>query len=200
MTEACCVCVSNEKHHKLSRRLILFAAAIRQVVNVDSLSKKIPYKVTEAQADALRFLAMNNDVKMSEISIGLGYTISGATKSVNRLEQNGWILRYNKGKDNREVRVHLTEEGETIAKILLHEAENQLLSILNRLQHKTIENLDSTLEEFLCDFIENDEVAQKLCKACGYEGGIHCRETDIDCVVAKTVQQLDGHHEAVSTV
>lgn len=196
MTEVECSQINDEKRHKLSRRLILFAAAVRQAVNAESLAQKFNYKVTESQADALRFLAMNNNATMSEISQGLGHTISGATKAINRLEQNGWINRTNSGKDMREVRVHLTHAGLDIAQNLLQEAENQLAKILNRLQCKTIENLDTTLEEFLCDFIENDEIAKKLCKACGFEGGIHCRGSDVDCVVAKTVQQLDEENQA----
>lgn len=196
MNEPCSTSINDEKRHKLSRRLILFAAAIRQSVNAESLAQKFNYKVTESQADALRFLALNNNATVSEISQGLGHTISGATKAINRLEQNGWINRTNSGKDMREVRVHLTHAGLEIAQNLLQEAENQLSNILNRLQNNTIEKLDATLEEFLCDFIENDEIAKKLCKACGFEGGIHCRDSDIDCIVARTVQQLDEEKQA----
>lgn len=197
MQHVCCNTNHDDKRHKLSRRLILFAAAVRQAVNAEAISQKLNLKVTESQADALRFLALNNNTTVSEISQGLGHTISGATKAINRLEQNGWIERSNNGKDLREVRVHLTHAGLTIAQNLLQEAENQLSKILSRLQNSAIEKLDSTLEEFLFDFIENDDMAQKLCKACGYEGGIHCRETDIDCIVAKTVQQLDDEKQVV---
>lgn len=174
----------------LSRRFILFAAAVRQATSGEALSKKIGGKVTDAQADALRFLAMNDNVTMSEIATGLGHTISGATKAINRLEANGWVERAPGGKDHREVFVRLTPLGTELADKLLFETEERMNRILGKLRPETIARLEGILEEFLRDFIDDDEIASKLCVACGHEGGIRCRQSDIDCVVAKSVRDM----------
>ena len=177
---------------QLARRFILFAAAVRQATSGEALSNKIGEKVTDAQADALRFLALNDNVTISEIAIGLGHTISGATKAINRLEKNGWVDRVVSGKDHREVYVCLTSIGVELAQKLLFETEQRMHRILSKLRPETVERMERILEEFLFDFIDNDEIASKLCVACGHEGGIHCRDSDIDCVVAKTIKLKDS--------
>ena len=181
----------DNQNHDLTRRFILFAAAVRQVTCGDDIVATLEVKVTESQADALRFLVLNNDVTISELSIGLGHTISGATKAVNRLEKNGWVKRVSSGDDHRSVYVRLTEQGRDLAEKLLVETERRLSQLLGKLRPETYLRLNDLLEEFLCDFIDDEQVAKKLCMACGFEGGINCHSTDIDCVVAKTIQTLD---------
>lgn len=179
-----------DKLHETTKQFILFAAAIRQTASGESLSKKLGIAVTDAQADALRFLALNDKVTIGQISFGLGHTISGATKAVNRLEKQGWVYRQNGGIDHRAVYVHLTEEGRELTKILLSEAERRILKTLKKLRCETVERLNEVIELFLKDYIENDNTATRLCIACGFEGGIDCRKTDTDCVVAQTLKTV----------
>ncbi len=182
----------NPRQHRLSRRFILFAAAVRQATSGEVLSKKIGVKVTDAQADALRFLALNDHVTIGEIAKGLGHTISGATKAINRLEKNGWVERIHAGDDQRSVYVHLTDKGHQLADTLLSETEERMNRILWKLRPETVERLENILEEFLRDFIDDEEIASKLCVACGFERGIHCYESDVDCIVAKTIRHLEN--------
>jgi len=190
--------ITTSSHRQLSRRLILFAAAVRQATSGEVISNKLGAKITDAQADALRFLILNENATIGEISIGLGHTISGATKAVNRLESNGWVERFNKNDDHRTVYVRLTAEGKKIGDDLILETEIRLNRIIQRLRTETVERLDQILESFLHDFINDNEMATKLCIACGFEGGIHCSESDVDCVVAKTVQQIEPLKSLVS--
>ncbi|HXK94482.1 MAG TPA: MarR family transcriptional regulator [bacterium] len=176
---------------ELSRLFILFAAAVRQAASVEALSQKLGVKVTEPQADALRFLYLNNNVTIGEMAVGLGHTISGATKAVNRLEKNGWVSRVSSGDDHRTVYVRLTDSGKKLSCELFSETEERLCRILRRLQPDTLERLKAIMKAFLHDYIDNEEIASKLCVACGFEGGIHCCESDIDCVVAKAVKHID---------
>jgi len=176
--------------HRLSRRFILFAAAVRHATSGEALSKILGVKVTDSQADSLRFLAMNDNVTIGEIATGLGHTISGATKAMNRLEKMGWIDRV-PGSDHRTVYVRLTEKGKQLAKQLLSETEDRMNRILWKLRPETVDKLENVLEEFLRDYIDDEHIANKLCVACGFEGGIHCCESDIECVVAEKVKKLD---------
>lgn len=176
---------------QLTRGLILFAASVRQATSGESLSKELAHRVTESQADALRFLALNDSVTIGELSVGLGHTISGATKAVNRLEKNGWVERLHEPADHRTVYVHLTDEGKTLADQLLSQTEERLHRILTKLRPETLHLLGHVIEDFLTDSIDDKEVATKLCVACGFEGGMHCCESDVNCVVARTVQSIE---------
>ncbi|RJP18905.1 MAG: MarR family transcriptional regulator [Candidatus Omnitrophota bacterium] len=182
----------NPRRRRLSRRFILFAAAVRQATSGEALSNKIGVKVTDSQADALRFLALNVNVTIGEIAKGLGHTISGATKAINRLEKNGWVERVQGGTDHRSVHVQLTEHGSQLANTLLSETEERMNRILWKLRPETVERLEDVLEEFLRDFIDDEAIASKLCVACGFERGINCYESDVDCIVAKTIKNLES--------
>lgn len=177
-------------NHRLSRRFILFAAAVRHATSGEALSRLLGVKVTDAQADALRFLSLNDNVSIGEIATGLGHTISGATKAMNRLEKMGWVERITGGQDHRTVYVRLTQKGKQLADTLLSQTEERMNRILWKLRPETVEKLEGVLEEFLHDFIDDEQVATKLCVACGFEGGIKCCENNTECVVAKTVQSF----------
>lgn len=180
-----------DKRDQLTRGLILFAAAVRQATNGESVSRELGFKVTESQADALRFLALNDSVTIGELSIGLGHTISGATKAVNRLEKLGWVERSHPDDDHRTVFVQLTATGRRLAQQLLDETEERLNRILGKLRPETLHLLGRVIEDFLQDSIDDKDIATKLCVACGFENGIRCCETDVNCVVAKTVQSIE---------
>ncbi|MBZ0257081.1 MarR family transcriptional regulator, partial [bacterium] len=154
---------------QLTRGLILFAASVRQATNGESLSKELAHRVTESQADALRFLALNESVTTGELAIGLGHTISGATKAVNRLEKNGWVERSHPPDDHRTVFVQLTSEGKKLADELLSQTEERLHRILTKLRPETLHLLGHVIEDFLTDSIDDKDVATKLCVACGFE-------------------------------
>lgn len=183
------------KRHQLERGLILFAAAVRQATSGEVLSRMLGHKVTDSQADALRFLALNENVSMSEIAVGLGHTISGATKAVNRLEKHGWVERIQSGDDHRTVYVRLTEKGKEIADQLLAQTQERLRRILTKVRPETADLLGRVIEEFLYDYIDDKAIVQKLCVACGFEGGIHCCESEMNCVVAKTAKSMDKDEE-----
>ena len=189
---------SEPDYRGLSRRFILFAAAIRQATSGEVLSKKMGFRVTDSQADALRFLALNDNVTVGEIAIGLGHTMSGATKAINRLEKNGWVERLQGGVDHRTVYVRLTPEGQRLANLLLTETEDRLRRILMKLRPETVERLKSVFEEFLWDYIDDEHVAARLCVACGFEGGINCCDSNQDCVVAQVVKSLESDRGVLS--
>lgn len=177
-------------YHQANRQFILFAAAIRHATSGISLSKKLGIKVTDAQADALRFLALNDQATIGQMSVGLGHTISGATKAVNRLVKLGWVERRYGDEDHRSVYVHLTPKGKQLTQILLQETQERMQTILNKLRPDTLEKLGGVIEQFLEDFIENESAATQLCVACGFEGGIDCRAVQTDCVVAQATKKF----------
>jgi len=101
------------------------------------------------------------------------------------------VSRVSSGDDHRTVYVRLTDSGKKLSCELFSETEERLCRILRRLQPDTLERLKAIMKAFLHDYIDNEEIASKLCVACGFEGGIHCCESDIDCVVAKAVKHID---------
>ena len=179
-----------EASHRRYRILLLFAASVRRLTGIDFLSDRIDENVTDAQAEALRFLLLNENASMGKIARGLGYTVSGATKAINRLEQKVWVSRQARCDDHREVNVALTPRGRELALQILMATNRRVEEIFSRMPPELIQRLEDDLSEFIERFVDDEKTAQELCIACGFEGGIDCSETESDCAVAKAQRKL----------
>lgn len=179
-----------DPQNKRHRNFLLFAGAVRHATSVETLSSHLDIQVTESQMDALRFLYINEHVSMGEIATGLGYTISGATKAVNRLEDKSWVVRHPCLEDHREVHVSLTEQGREIASKIMEATQERLDELFSQISQKTLSRLDTAIEEFLRNIISDEKVTRQLCAVCGFQGGIHCSDTGVDCVVANAHREL----------
>lgn len=133
-------------------------------------------------------------MSMGDIAYGLGYTISGATKAINRLEQKGWVTRHTRWDDQREVEVALTQRGRELAMQIMMATSRRVDDLFERTPKDLVERLESVLEEFIAQFIVDKKIAKNFCVACGFEGGIECSNHNDNCVVAKTTRNLLGHN------
>jgi len=177
---------NQEKRH---RNFLLFAGAVRHATSSETISKYLDLHVTEAQTDALRFLFINEHVSVGELAAGLGYTVSGATKAVNRLEDKGWVIRHPCLEDHREVHVSLTDEGGKIAAKIMQVTQERLDELFSRISPRTLSRLDCVVEEFLRGIISDERMKKQLCAVCALQGGTRCRETAKDCVVANAQRE-----------
>ena len=176
----------NNDNKKRSRNFLLFSAAIQSAIGAETISEGLDSPITTAQADALRFLFLNENVAMGKIALGLGYTTSGATKAINRLEEKDWVVRHSHSDDHREVVVSLTPKGREIASKIVEITEERINDLLSLLPEETLNRLDSVLEEFLKKVTLEDKFTHKLCVACGFEGGLDCTNSKVDCAIATT--------------
>ncbi|MFH1742569.1 MAG: MarR family transcriptional regulator [bacterium] len=169
---------------KLYRNFLLFSAAVRTATCAETISQEMDINVTDAQADALRFLYLNEHVCMGKIAIGLGYTTSGATKAINRLEEKGWVVRHACPDDHREIDVSLTPQGREIATKITEISERRVNDLISAIPEQTLVRLDKSIDEFFREITLDEEMSHRLCVACGYEGGFDCTSSAVDCVVA----------------
>jgi DNA-binding MarR family transcriptional regulator len=190
---------AGDARRKSYRNFLLFAAAVRSATSGEAISQELDTNVTDAQADALRFLYLNEHLSMREIATGLGYTTSGATKAINRLEEKGWVVRNPCSEDHREVNVSLTPLGRKIASEVTEITEQRIDNLLSRLPEGTLSRLDGVIEEFLRGVISDHEMTRKLCVACGFEGGFECTQSMIDCVVATIHRELNSSQSQSSS-
>jgi len=190
---------SGDGWRRLYRNFLLFAAAVRSATSGEAISRELDIPVTDTQADALRFLYLHEHVSMGQIALGLGYTLSGATKAMNRLEDKGWVVRHPCLDDQREVDVSLTPPGRTIAGRIMEFTEQRVESMLAGLSEESLERLDTIIEEFLKGVISDARMTQELCVACGFEGGLDCTSSTVDCVVASVHRELISGRENPSS-
>lgn len=101
---------------------------------------------------ALRVLAKSGSVTMQELGRKLGFTKSGATRVVDRLERAGRVRRERGEDDHRVCCVTLTEEGRTLLNRVVEAYARKTQASLDRLDEDMQEVLVASLRSFVRTF------------------------------------------------
>jgi DNA-binding MarR family transcriptional regulator len=106
------------------------------------------------QASLLRLIAAHDGASQNELAREMDIRPSSMTELLSKLEQNGLIMRRQDERDQRVMRIYLSEEGKKMAE-QLDESEN-MDDILGILTEEEKVQLLSILEK-LCDNLESME-------------------------------------------
>ncbi len=116
----------------LRDKLTLFPQFVKKVFYEHDISKLNP-GINKTQTIILMLINENNEKSMSEISSMTGLEKSSFTRSVDYLEQNGFITRNPMENDRRIIKLSLTRKGVKTANIIR-------------------EDFDAYCESLICDF------------------------------------------------
>lgn len=103
------------------------------------------YTVTPPQFIALQWLDELGDMTIGELSTKMYLAFSTTTDLVDRLEQNGLVVRSRDTKDRRVVRVHLLEKGEQIITEVVEKRQRYLQDVVKDFDASEVEVLSKLL-------------------------------------------------------
>ncbi len=86
---------------------------------------------------------------MQEIAQGLGFTKSGATRVVNRLEKKGYVERKRSPEDGRVCCIKVTTSGKALMKVLSQENENRIDRVMSKIDPAMQEVIRTALRSFV---------------------------------------------------
>jgi DNA-binding MarR family transcriptional regulator len=98
---------------------------------------------------ALKKVHGTNDFSIQEIGNSLGFTKSGGTRIVNRLEKKGYVLRKNSSIDGRVCCVAVTTKGMEAVSRIMEKYTDYLECVLKDLGPNEIKNIGKVLETLL---------------------------------------------------
>jgi len=101
--------------------------------------------LTAPEFRALRLVSVQDKCSMQYIARQLGFTKSGATRVVDRLEKRGLIRRMRSPDDRRVCCVELTSAGDSLVKRINQENERRLADILSRIDPSMQQVLQASL-------------------------------------------------------
>jgi len=112
-------------------------------------------------------LANNKDkCSMQQIAQDLGFTKSGATRVVDRLEKRGLLQRMRSQEDGRVCCVELTLSGNTLVENINRENENRLADILSKMDPAMQQVLQASLLSLIQAMREEGEGGDKNIDIC----------------------------------
>lgn len=101
---------------------------------------------------ALRVLAKTESCTMQNLGQQLGFTKSGATRVVDRLERAGYVRRERNEDDHRVCCVTLTDAGRALIERVVEEYTRKTKESLDRLDEDMQEILIASLRSFIRTF------------------------------------------------
>ncbi len=86
---------------------------------------------------ALDKVADTNDCPVQDVGLTLGFTKSGATRIVNRLEKKGYVEKIRSYEDARVCCVVITKDGESVLKSATEKYSKELERLLSRMPEES---------------------------------------------------------------
>ena len=122
--------------------------------------------LTAPEFRALRLASAKDKCSMQHIAQGLGFTKSGATRVVDRLEKRGFLKRMRSPEDRRVCCVELTLSGSALVERINRENERRLDSILSNLDPSMQQVLQASLLSLVQAMRVEEEGNEKLIDIC----------------------------------
>ncbi|MCB8818039.1 MarR family winged helix-turn-helix transcriptional regulator [Desulfosporosinus shakirovi] len=140
------------------------------------------------QANLLRIILQNDGASQRDLAEQLDVRPSSMTEMLTKLEQSGLILRKQDDKDQRVMRIYLTEEGKKAVEKIAESKDAFVESFFKALTEDEREQL-LILTEKLCSDLEGAEDSHGGGTHRGHGSGHHgsCRK--------KGMHQGHGHHK-----
>jgi DNA-binding MarR family transcriptional regulator len=112
------------------------------------------YKLTPAQFGVLAHLSADDGITQQELSEMLFVTKGNVCGLIGRLEERGLVMRVNDPEDRRSNHLHLTPEGQELAKVVVPANEqfiSDYMSVLSLEEQETLRALLRRLDKSIAD-------------------------------------------------
>ena len=121
--------LTDDSRHLVELLTTLLSSTFRQILWKQALELDLNY----SQAQILFHVARNPGALVSETARVFAITLPAVTQVVDRLESKGFLERADDPRDRRQVRLHLTRQGERLARELEELQVKGLAQVLKRL-------------------------------------------------------------------
>ena len=105
---------------------------------------------------ALCMVSEKSKCSMQMLAKSLGFTMSGASRVIDRLEKKGYAKRKRIPEDGRVCCIEITNPGETVIKGLNQENENHINKIMSKIDPAMQEIIGTALRSFVQGIKQND--------------------------------------------
>lgn len=125
--------------------------------------------LTAPEFRALRLAKAQDKCSMQRIAHELGFTKSGATRVVDRLEKRGLLQRMRSQEDGRVCCVELTFSGSALVENINRENENRLATILAKMDPAMQQVLKTSLLSLIQAMREEGKNDEQVVDNCNYK-------------------------------
>ena len=156
----------------------IFAAVVRDILEVKFLEESCPHSLTLLQFHLLKVISLNGGYQVGELAGFLGVSPPAATKNIDKLERLGLIVRTPSKGDRRATLLIPSTKGRRLVQKYEELKADRLAPVLADIGPKDLDRLAKLLERFSLSVIKQEDTGDGLCLRCA----AYCSE---DCSVGQ---------------
>ena len=169
---------ARKRQFQLLRYSHIFASVVREILELKFLREATPHSLTLSQFHLVKAITLNGGYQIGEVAGFLGVSPPAATKSINKLEGLGLIVRSPSRGDRRATLLSPSARGRRLVQKYEELKGERLRPVLDEFSPDELERMTRLLERFSLSVIEREDVGSGLCLHCA----AYCDE---DCAVGE---------------
>lgn len=159
---------------RLLRYSHIFAAAVREILEVKFLQEVCPDSLTPSQFHLLQLICENGVHQVGQVADFLGVSPPAATKNIDKLERLGLVVRTPSKGDRRATLLASSPKGRQVVREYEDLKASRLTLILDRFRQEEVAQLANLLERFSVSLLELEDSGKGLCLRCAAHWEEHC--------------------------
>ena len=150
------------------RHAHIFAATVREVLELKLLRESTSLPLTLSQFHVLRIMALNGQSQVGEVADFLGISAPAATRNIDKLERLGLIERHPSKDDRRATLLTVSARGRTLVGGYDELLDRRLSAALADFRTEETERLSSLLERFFTSLLKGEANgrSRRFCLRC----------------------------------
>jgi len=153
---------------RLVRHAHIFAATVREVLELKLLRESTSLPLTLSQFHVLRIMALNGQSQVGEVADFLGISAPAATRNIDKLERLGLIERHPSKDDRRATLLTVSARGRALVGGYDQILDRRLSAALADFGTDETDRLSSLLERFFTSLLkgETNGRSRRFCLRC----------------------------------
>ena len=151
---------------RLFRHSHIFAAAVREVLEVRLLREATELPLTLSQFHLLKLMAVNGQHQLGEVADFLGVSPPAATKNIDKLERLGLVIRMPSPGDRRAILLSVSPKGRRLVRDYERLKAARVAPVLEGFEPEELEQLSRLLERFAVALLSLSPGGDGFCLRC----------------------------------
>jgi DNA-binding MarR family transcriptional regulator len=151
---------------RLFRYSHIFAAAVREILEVRFLREATELPLTLSQFHLLKLMAVNGQHQVGEVADFLGVSPPAATKNIDKLERLGLVIRMPSPGDRRATLLSVSPKGRRLVKGYERLKTARVAPVLEGFEPEELEQFSRLLERFAVALLSLSPGGDGFCLRC----------------------------------
>ena len=144
----------------------LFASTVHELLRLEPPARSTPYRLAPSQADLLRVICLNGEHPVGQVARLLGISAPAATKTVDKLERLGLVVRQRCGTDRRTRLFAVSPAGRALVRRSQRRIAARLRAALTGFAPHEVDAFVQLLTRFSFSLLASEPAGGKPCLRC----------------------------------